>query len=131
MPARAASAAVSLSTPAPTSAATPPSTSASAVSQASPAVTGVPPTPPADVVAGPAPARDGTPLTSDEVRDLQKRLKVTGFDPGPIDGIVGPLTQDAAHRYAAARTLGSADPGRGMLVHLRAEPTKSAQLPPR
>jgi hypothetical protein len=118
-------------TPAPTSTAAPPSTAASASTQTSP-TSGAPSTPSAKAVAASAPAAtDSTPLSWDEVRDLQKRLKTTGFDPGPIDGIVGPLTRDAARRYAAALAAGNADPVRGMLVRLRAEPTQSAELPSR
>jgi hypothetical protein len=71
-----------------------------------------------------------TPLNSSEARELQGRLRATGFDPGPIDGIVGPLTTDAARRYGAARALTGQEPGRNMLVRLRSEPTQSADLPP-
>jgi hypothetical protein len=71
------------------------------------------------------------PLNSSEARELQGRLKATGFDPGPIDGIVGPLTTDAARRYGAARTLAAQEPGRNMLARLRSEPTPSTELVPR
>jgi peptidoglycan hydrolase-like protein with peptidoglycan-binding domain len=70
---------------------------------------------------------DNTPLSGDDARDLQRRLKAAGFDPGPVDGIVGPRTSDAARRYAEARTLASTDAARAMLVRLRAEPTRSAE----
>jgi hypothetical protein len=72
-----------------------------------------------------------TPLNWSDARELQTRLKAAGFDPGPIDGIVGPLTTDAARRYGEARALASKDPANGMLVRLRSEPTQSALLPPR
>jgi hypothetical protein len=77
------------------------------------------------------------PLNWSDARDLQTRLKSAGFDPGPIDGIVGPLTTDAARRYGEARTLASKDPAREMLARLRSEParsvgpTQSAELPAR
>jgi hypothetical protein len=80
--------------------------------------------------ATPPKAPVSTPLSLDEARELQSRLKSAGFDPGPIDGIVGPRTTDAAHRYGNARTLANADPAREMLVRLRAEPAQSAGLPP-
>jgi peptidoglycan hydrolase-like protein with peptidoglycan-binding domain len=42
------------------------------------------------------PARlEARPLTQDEVRRIQARLKASGFDPGPIDGILGPQTKSA------------------------------------
>lgn len=36
------------------------------------------------------------------VRDLQKKLKAAGFDPGPIDGIFGPKTQAAVMAFQRA-----------------------------
>jgi hypothetical protein len=71
------------------------------------------------------------PLNWGDARELQTRLKGAGFDPGPIDGIVGPLTTDAARRYGEARALASKDPASGMLVRLRSEPAQSAENPPR
>jgi peptidoglycan hydrolase-like protein with peptidoglycan-binding domain len=68
------------------------------------------------------------PLAWDEARELQSRLKAAGFDPGPIDGIVGPRTTEAARRYGEARTLRASDPSRDLLVRLRGEPTQSAEL---
>ena len=35
----------------------------------------------------------------DEVKDMQKLLKDAGFNPGPIDGIIGPKTRAAAEAY--------------------------------
>ena len=37
-------------------------------------------------------------LTKDEIKNLQRTLKATGFDPGPIDGIWGPKTEAAYQR---------------------------------
>jgi peptidoglycan hydrolase-like protein with peptidoglycan-binding domain len=54
----------------------------------------------------PAPQIDETtPLTTSEVRDLQARLKALGFDPGDIDGILGPQTVTAIRRFEASRSL--------------------------
>lgn len=42
-------------------------------------------------------------LTKAEVEDLQRALKVEGFDPGPIDGLGGKLTRAALGRYQTKR----------------------------
>jgi peptidoglycan hydrolase-like protein with peptidoglycan-binding domain len=38
-------------------------------------------------------------LSNDKIRQEQLRLKDAGFDPGPIDGILGPKTKAAMQRY--------------------------------
>ena len=38
-------------------------------------------------------------LSNDKIRQDQLRLKDAGFDPGPIDGILGPKTKAAMQRY--------------------------------
>ena len=40
-----------------------------------------------------------------EVAEIQKRLKKLGYDPGEIDGIPGPLTQDALRTFLGSRNL--------------------------
>ena len=35
--------------------------------------------------------------TDPAVKDLQEALKTLGFDPGPVDGIPGPLTRTALY----------------------------------
>ncbi|WP_308917761.1 lytic murein transglycosylase [Jannaschia sp. LMIT008] len=60
-------------------------------------------------------------LTGAERREVQRRLRGAGFDPGGVDGKVGPLTLDAVRRWQAARGLtpdGYAGPG--LLDRLRA-----------
>jgi peptidoglycan hydrolase-like protein with peptidoglycan-binding domain len=42
---------------------------------------------------------------TDEIQLIQVRLKDAGFDPGPIDGILGTRTQIAIQRYRSARGL--------------------------
>lgn len=44
-------------------------------------------------------ARDSDQLSREEVRKAQQALKAEGFDPGPLDGIVGPLTRTAVRRF--------------------------------
>lgn len=41
-------------------------------------------------------------LDSNEIRDLQNLLLRAGFNPGPIDGQLGPLTEDAYTRFLRA-----------------------------
>ena len=41
------------------------------------------------------------------IGQVQELLKVAGFDPGPIDGVLGPLTRAALRRYQASRGLPS------------------------
>lgn len=61
------------------------------------------------------------PLNADEIRELQGKLKVLGFDPGAIDGVVGPMTTSAVRKYSQARAMADADVTRDLLVRLRAE----------
>jgi peptidoglycan hydrolase-like protein with peptidoglycan-binding domain len=39
------------------------------------------------------------PQSQDTVRDAQQALKDKGYDPGPVDGINGPLTRAAVRNY--------------------------------
>jgi peptidoglycan hydrolase-like protein with peptidoglycan-binding domain/anti-sigma regulatory factor (Ser/Thr protein kinase) len=47
----------------------------------------------------------GQPAGSDRVRALQRRLSHTGFSPGPVDGLFGPLTERALQRFQSAAGL--------------------------
>ena len=71
------------------------------------------------------------PLTPDEIRELQGKLKAAGFDPGAIDGVVGPQTRSALRSYAQSRSLQNAEATRDLLVRLNAEPApqRPAQEP--
>src|SRR5262245_29994494 len=51
-------------------------------------------------------SNSGTQLSSTEkIRQEQLRLKDAGFDPGPIDGIIGPKTKAAMQRYQKSLAL--------------------------
>ncbi len=56
------------------------------------------------------------------VAAIQQHMKSAGFDPGPIDGNLGPQTYSALLGYVADRQLGDFGPqlGRGMDGHLGA-----------
>ena len=44
-------------------------------------------------------------LSKQEIRQIQLRLKAAGFDPGPIDGILGPKTRSVLLRLEAGCTI--------------------------
>jgi peptidoglycan hydrolase-like protein with peptidoglycan-binding domain len=74
----------------------------------------------------PAPA----PLSPDEIRELQGKLKAVGFNPGAIDGVVGPQTRSAMRDYAQARSLPNADATKDLLARLRDEPVATVAPEP-
>jgi peptidoglycan hydrolase-like protein with peptidoglycan-binding domain len=47
----------------------------------------------------------GRPVGSARVRMLQQRLRALGKQPGPVDGLYGPLTEAAVRRYQSAAGL--------------------------
>jgi hypothetical protein len=61
------------------------------------------------------------PLKADEIRELQSKLKTLSFDPGPVDGVVGPMTLSAIRKYSEARAIASPEATRDLLVRLRSE----------
>jgi peptidoglycan hydrolase-like protein with peptidoglycan-binding domain len=72
------------------------------------------------------------PLQRPEINEIQTRLYTFGFNPGPIDGSPGPMTQVAAMRYRAERGLPQTDTiNRELLEALRQDPAPQvAQAPP-
>jgi peptidoglycan hydrolase-like protein with peptidoglycan-binding domain len=44
-------------------------------------------------------------LSNQKIRLAQERLKAAGFDPGPIDGKLGPQTKSALEKYRASHKL--------------------------
>jgi rare lipoprotein A len=55
---------------------------------------------PGESPAAPAPA-----LIEDQIKQVQEALKVEGFHPGPVDGVVGPRTRQALRAYQAREGL--------------------------
>ncbi|TAJ36754.1 MAG: peptidoglycan-binding protein [Reyranella sp.] len=80
-----------------------------------PAAKAEPPTPPAP--------RDRGRLNAGEVREVQARLAILGFNPGPADGAAGPQTSAAVRRFEEATgrpPTGAVD--REIWTQLRNEP---------
>jgi Putative peptidoglycan binding domain len=74
---------------------------------------------PAPVAATPSDA----PLRRDDVREIQARLRSFGFNPGPVDGTAGRVTEGAVRRYQQDRArpqTGEID--RQLLEQLRQDP---------
>ena len=64
-----------------------------------------------------------SPLQTNDVREIQAKLRSFGFNPGPVDGTAGRLTEVAARRYQQARgqpQTGEID--RRLLEQLRQDP---------
>jgi hypothetical protein len=91
--------------------------------------------PPQAVPAEPAPVQVITALRSEEVGEIQEKLRSFGFDPGPGDGVAGPRTESAVRRYQQDRAqpqTGQVD--RALLTQVRqdhAPPVAIAQRAPR
>jgi len=69
------------------------------------------------------PATNQTPLQRDEMREVQARLRSFGFNPGPVDGAPGAMTDGAVMRYQQNRgqpQTGKVD--RELLEQLRQDP---------
>lgn len=103
-----------------------------APTSAAPAVeqTQAPPSPIVETAATP-PDLDAPPLNHNEVREAQTKLRAFGFNPGPIDGVAGTMTQTAIVGYQQSRDLqqtGLLD--RELLEQLRHDPAPEVVPPP-
>jgi Putative peptidoglycan binding domain len=117
---------VALASSSPTPTATPTATVEPAPTEAPPPAD----SPPADVKATPSAA----PLQRDEVREIQAKLRSFGFNPGPVDGNPGRMTDRAVRRYQQDRgqpQTGEID--RALLDQLRQDPAPpvARQVDPR
>lgn len=107
-------------TTAPAPAAPPPAAAAQAVPDSDVAAVAPPPAAAAQATPDPSAAAQ---MSSTAVREMQGRLRAMGFNPGPVDGIVGPLTENAAQQYRRARGLEATGAVDGsLLAQLRQEP---------
>ena len=62
------------------------------------------------------------------VRKLQRELRALGYEPGPIDGIYGPLTEAAVERFQGAQGL-AVDGVAGPQTAARLEAKRAALVP--
>jgi hypothetical protein len=63
---------------------------------------------------------DDRELTWTEVHELQIRLRALKFDPGPLDGVKGPLTSAALRRFQESQgERGTGDIGLRTLIRVR------------
>jgi hypothetical protein len=73
-------------------------------------------------------------LATNEVREVQGRLRALGYNPGPVDGAAGPQTTAAVKQYQQARGLGATGTAdKEVLERLRQEQPaapQQAQAPP-
>ncbi|RPJ61612.1 MAG: peptidoglycan-binding protein [Acidobacteria bacterium] len=44
-------------------------------------------------------------MSREEIRKAQQALKLEGFDPGPLDGIIGPLTRGAVRKFQRSNKI--------------------------
>jgi peptidoglycan hydrolase-like protein with peptidoglycan-binding domain len=51
------------------------------------------------VPAAKAQSKQNSRISRNEVRQMQRALKQAGFDPGPVDGVMGPLTITTIRNY--------------------------------
>jgi hypothetical protein len=87
-----------------------------------------PPPPPVTPVAAPEPPQPKGKLEPYEILEIQTRLKATGLNPGPLDGLAGGQTSGAVKQYEA--TKGQPQTGkldRDLLGQLRREPQHAQQ----
>lgn len=69
-------------------------------------------------------------MTAAEVREIQTRLKVHGFDPGPVDGILGTNTTLAIIAFKVSKGLAARSYiGPITLAELRKEPSATVAPP--
>lgn len=75
---------------------------------------------------------DETPANREEVAEIQELLAARGYDPGPIDGMIGPRTAAAIRQYQEEADLEpTGNATRGLLARLRNTASGPGRRPPR
>jgi len=79
----------------------------------------------AGVSAADAPKSRSKAASSSHVRELQEALQKSGYDPGPVDGIMGPRTKAALRKYVAVPPPQSPTPADQVIARFRTERRES------
>ena len=79
----------------------------------------------ATAFAGETSKAPSTPAPSSHVREVQEALQKSGYDPGPIDGIMGPRTKAALRKYVAAPAPKEPSPADQVIARFRTERRES------
>jgi putative peptidoglycan binding protein len=61
----------------------------------------------------------------EHVRELQEALAKSGYDPGPVDGIMGPRTKEALRKYMAVPPPKEPSPSDLVITRFRTERRES------
>ena len=69
--------------------------------------------------------RSATAARPEHVRELQEALAKSGYDPGPVDGIMGPRTKDALRKYMAVPPPKEPSPSDQVIARFRTERRES------
>jgi lysozyme family protein len=63
--------------------------------------------------------------SASHVRELQEALQKSGYDPGPVDGIMGPRTKAALRKYIAVPPPQTPTPADEVIARFRTERRES------
>jgi len=69
----------------------------------------------------------GAGASTSHVREVQEALAAAGYDPGPIDGIMGPRTKSALRKYIAVPPPQVPSPADRTLAPLRANERRESR----
>jgi hypothetical protein len=72
-------------------------------------------------------AVSGAGARTSHVREVQQALTAAGYDPGPIDGIMGPRTKSALQKYIAVPPPQIPSPADRTLAPLRTNERREGQ----
>ncbi len=76
--------------------------------------------PPLPEPESPPPSTTPRPILSDDIVDIQNLLRDLGFDPGPIDGLMGQQTREAIRQFQASQGLSvTGEPSLGLIDQMR------------
>ena len=73
------------------------------------------------------PAVSGADARTSHMREVQLALSAAGYDPGPIDGIMGPRTKSALRKYIAVPPPQVPSPADGALAPFRGNEAREAR----